>query len=67
MTEKLRVPVCLLVTPSMYEGIQKAANKREIKLAQLLRPLIRQFLDLESKSEIKSTKNLNQEKGEFVK
>ncbi len=67
MTEKLRVPVCLLVTPSMYEGIHRAANKREIKLAQLLRPLIRQFLESESRNETKSSENQNQEKGEFVK
>ncbi len=51
MTEKLTVTVCLLVTPSMYEGIQKAANRREIKVAQLIRPLIRQFLESEPGSE----------------
>lgn len=57
MSEKLTVPVCFLVTPSTYEGIQKAAKRREIKVAQLLRPLIRQFLESESGSE-------NQKKGE---
>lgn len=51
MTEKLTVPVCLLVTPSMFEGIRNAANRREIKVAQLLRPLIRQFLESEPGSE----------------
>jgi hypothetical protein len=65
MTEKLTVPVCFLVTPSMYEGIRKAANRREIKVAQLIRPLIRQFLESESRSENKLTENLNQEKGEL--
>lgn len=57
MTEKLTVAVCFLITPSMYEAIRKAARKREIKVAQLLRPLIRQFLESESRSK-------NQEKGE---
>jgi hypothetical protein len=57
MTQKLTVPVCLLVTPSMHEGIRKAAEKREVKVSQLLRPLIRQFLESESRSK-------NQEKGE---
>lgn len=66
MTEKLTAAICLLVTSSMYQGIQKAANRQEIKVAQLLRPLIRQFLESESESEAKFSEKLNQEKGELT-
>lgn len=51
MTEKLTVPVCFLMTPSMYEGIKKAAQKRDVKISQLLRQVARDFLRSEVKSE----------------
>jgi hypothetical protein len=51
MTEKLTVPVCFLMTPSMYEGIQKAAEKRDVKISKLLRQVNRDFLRSEVKSE----------------
>ena len=47
MTENLTKRVCFLMTPSMHEGIQKAAEKRDVKISQLLRWLIRQLLKTE--------------------
>ena len=51
MTEKLTVPVCFLVTPYMHEGIQKAAEKRDVKISQLLRQVFKDFLRSEVNSE----------------
>ena len=51
MAEKLTVPVCFLMTPSMHEGIQKASEKRDVKISQLLRQVTRDFLRSEVKSE----------------
>jgi len=51
MTEKLTVPVCFLMTPSMHEGIQKAAEKRDVKISQLLRQVTKDFLRFKVKSE----------------
>ena len=53
MTEKLTVTVCFLIFPSMYEGIKKAAEKRDVKISQLLRQVLRDFLRSEVKSEIR--------------
>lgn len=53
MIEKLTVPVCFLVPPSMYEGIHKVAEKRDVKISQLLRQVFRDFLRSEVKSEIR--------------
>ncbi len=53
MTEKLTVPVCFLMTSSMHEGMQRAAEKRDVKISQLLRQVSREFLESEGKSEQK--------------
>jgi hypothetical protein len=52
MTEKLTVPVCFLMTPSMHEGMQKAAEKKDLKISQLLRQVFKDFLSSEVKSEM---------------
>ena len=51
MTEKLTVPICFLTPRSMYEGIQKAAEKRDVKISQLLKQVFRDFLRSEVNSE----------------
>jgi hypothetical protein len=52
MTEKLTVPICFLMTPYMHEGMQKAAEKRDLKISQLLRQVFKDFLRSELKSEM---------------
>jgi len=51
MAENLTKRVCFLMTPFMYEGIQKAAEKRDVKISQLLRQVFRDFLRSEVKIE----------------
>lgn len=51
MTENLTKRVCFLMTPSMHEGIQKAAEKKDVKISQLLRQVNKEFLRSEVKSE----------------
>lgn len=51
MTEKLTVPVCFLVPPSMFQGIQNASEKRDLKISQLLRQVFKDFLKSEVNSE----------------
>jgi len=57
MREKLSISVCFLTSRSMYEGIQRASEKRDLKLSQLLRQVIRDFL----RSEIESERRLQNE------
>ena len=59
MTENLTKRVCFLMTPSMYEGIQKAAEKRDVKISQLLRQVTRDFLRSEVKSEARPQEDLS--------
>ena len=51
MTENLTKRVCFLMTPSMHEEIQKAAEKKDVKISQLLRQVARDFLRFKVKSE----------------
>jgi hypothetical protein len=51
MTENLTKRVCFLMTPSMYQGIQNASEKRDLKISQLLRQVFKDFLKSEVNSE----------------
>lgn len=51
MTENLTKRVCFLMTPSMYEEIRKASERRDLKISQLLRQVIKDFLRSEVNSE----------------
>lgn len=61
MTEKLTVPVCFLMTPSMYQGIQKAAEKRDLKISQLLRQAFKDFLRSEVNLEMRPREDRREE------
>lgn len=57
MTENLTKRICFLMTPSMHEGIQKAAEKRDVKISQLLRQVFKDFLKSEVNSETRPTED----------
>lgn len=54
MTKKLTQGVSFLASNEMHDQLRKISEQRDIKISQLLRTLVRDFLRSESSKETKS-------------